>query len=451
MSNNKILIIGAGPTGLGAAYRLKELGHKNWAIFERNEYVGGLAASFVDPQGFTWDIGCHVLHSHYSYCDALVERVLAGEYCEHQREAWIRLKSRWIPYPFQNNIRHLPPEDVHACLVGLAQVYYNHTEPQTAPNFAEWALRVFGKGITELFMLPYNFKVWAVPPTMLGKQWIADRVSVVDFERVLRNVVLQVDNVGWGPNNTFKFPRRGGTGQIYKGIQKYMGAHLELNKELTEVDLKKRVASFSDGATHTYDHLISTIPLNQLVSIAYPVPRYVVDASQNLMHNSVYVVGIGIKRECPSTKCWMYFPEDKAPFYRVTYFSNYSPHNCPGPGYYSLMCEISTSAFKPEDSSTIVERTIAGLIDVGLIEPDETQDIVSRHLIYADYGYPIPTLGRDEALRTIQTFLADHRVYSRGRFGAWKYEAGNMDHSVMQGVEIVDRLLLGKAEPTWTL
>ena len=65
--DKRIVIIGAGPTGLGAAYRLQELGHKNWKIYEKQGYVGGLAASFVDSQGFTWDVGGHVMFSHYKY------------------------------------------------------------------------------------------------------------------------------------------------------------------------------------------------------------------------------------------------------------------------------------------------------------------------------------------------------------------------------------------------
>ena len=60
MDSRKIIIIGAGPTGLGAAYRLNELGHQNWVLLEKNDYVGGLSASFVDDAGFTWDVGGHV-------------------------------------------------------------------------------------------------------------------------------------------------------------------------------------------------------------------------------------------------------------------------------------------------------------------------------------------------------------------------------------------------------
>src|SRR5690554_6892622 len=112
LSEAKIVIIGAGPTGLGAAYRLHELGFSNFTVFERESHVGGLSASFVDPRGFTWDIGGHVLFSHYGYFDRCMDSVLGDEWVYHAREAWIWMKERFIPYPFQNNIRYLPPEEM---------------------------------------------------------------------------------------------------------------------------------------------------------------------------------------------------------------------------------------------------------------------------------------------------------------------------------------------------
>jgi protoporphyrinogen oxidase len=65
-SEPRFVILGAGPTGLGAGYRLKELGRRNFTLYDRNPYVGGLAHSFTDEKGFTWDIGGHVMFSHYS-------------------------------------------------------------------------------------------------------------------------------------------------------------------------------------------------------------------------------------------------------------------------------------------------------------------------------------------------------------------------------------------------
>jgi len=97
---SRILIIGGGPTGLGAAYRLRERGYSNWVLYEKTDHLGGLAASFRDERGFTWDVGGHVMFSHYPYYDAVVARLLGNDYLEHERESWIRILDRWVPYPF---------------------------------------------------------------------------------------------------------------------------------------------------------------------------------------------------------------------------------------------------------------------------------------------------------------------------------------------------------------
>jgi protoporphyrinogen oxidase len=173
----RIVILGAGATGLGAAYRLQELGHQDWDIYEQHDYIGGLATSFRDDKGFTYDVGGHVLFSHYKYYDELIERLLGSNYTEIMRESWIWIMGRFVPYPFQNNIKHLPREQVLECVLGLIEA---QRDPRVSNNFEEWIVSTFGEGIAKHFMLPYNFKVWAHPPDMMSKQWMAERVSVVD-------------------------------------------------------------------------------------------------------------------------------------------------------------------------------------------------------------------------------------------------------------------------------
>jgi len=211
----KIVIIGAGPTGLGAAYRLKELGYKNFHMYERSDHLGGLASSFTDSAGFTWDIGGHVMFSHYKYYDQCFDKLMGNDFQMNMRECWVRMFDSWVPYPFQNNIRHLPKEVTYECLAGLvkAQAKGDH---KTAKNFREFIDKVFGEGIAKHFMLPYNFKVWAHPPEMMNKEWIGERVAVLDINRALKNVVLGGDDFGWGPNNQFKFPLYGGAGEFYR-------------------------------------------------------------------------------------------------------------------------------------------------------------------------------------------------------------------------------------------
>jgi len=450
----RVLIIGAGPTGLGAGIRLRELGHRDYRIVERHPYAGGLAHSFLDESGFTWDIGGHVIFSHYEYYDRLFAEMMGDEYTLNDRESWVRVLGRWVPYPFQNNIRYLPKGATLECLSGLIRAQCGRgrvSSPGAARNFGEFIDAVFGAGIARVFMRPYNEKVWAHPPEEMNKHWIGERVSVIDVERALANVVLGRDDFGWGPNNRFRYPLRGGTGEFYRRIACSLGSAIEYERGVAGIDVDRKIAWFDDGSSERYDALISTMPLDVLCRevLRGDVPAWVRSRACELKHSSAHIVGIGVARPCPSTKSWMYFPESNCPFYRVTYLSNYSPHMTPdGSRYYSLLCETSCSSHKPVDGGGIVEETIRGLERAGVLEPGEREDIVTTWHHVAEHAYPTPSVERDAILSDVIPWLERRGIHSRGRFGMWKYEVSNTDHTLMQGVEVVDRLVLGEPERT---
>jgi protoporphyrinogen oxidase len=441
----RIVIIGAGPTGLGAGYRLREIGYQNFLILEARNKVGGLASSEKSANGFTYDIGGHVLFSHYPYFDKLFDKLLGDEYQELLRESWVWMCDRFLPYPFQNNIKYLPREVVLECLMGLIEAQKQPFDLSRFANFEEFILGVFGAGIAKYFMMPYNFKVWAHPPKMMNTEWLGERVSVVDIKRVLGNVVLDRDDAGWGPNATFKYPLYGGTGGLFERMQPYVEDHLRLNARTAAVDTENREVVLEDGTREPYDYLLSTMPMDLLVkSMNGSTPELVREQACKLRHSGSYIVGVGIKQAAPSKKCWMYFPESNCPYYRLTYLSNYSPEVVPDAStHYSLLAEISRSEFKPVNCQTVVDDTIQGLVNTRMISEKDRDDIVDTHVIDRDYTYPIPSLERDKALATIHPWLESVGVFSRGRFGAWRYEVGNMDHSVAQGVEWVNRIVCG--------
>jgi protoporphyrinogen oxidase len=447
--DQRVVILGAGPTGLGAAYRLQELGHANFRVYERDSHVGGLAASYVDRQGFTWDIGGHVQFSHYRYFDSLMERAMADNWLNHERESWVWMEGRFVPYPFQNNIRYLTPESRWKCLQGLIRLYKQpfQGKPQ---NFREWIDATFGAGLAELFMIPYNFKVWAYPATEMDYNWIGERVAVTDLEKVLYNVLHEKDDLSWGPNNTFQFPIRGGTGAIWEAVADLVGReNISLSKTVAGLDPGAKTVHFSDGTSDNYDVLISTLPIDRLADLA-GLSKLKEPASK-LKYSASNIIGVGLSNKPPEPlkkKCWMYFPESNCPFYRVTVFSNYSPQNVPDINtQWSLMAEVSESPHKPVDGEKLIEDVIEGMFATKLI--NKSHDILSTWSYRAHYGYPTPGLGRDEALNAIQPELEALGIYSRGRFGGWKYEVSNQDHSLMQGVELVDRLKLGVPEVTY--
>lgn len=306
-------------------------------------------------------------------------------------------------------------------------------------------------------------------------EWLGERVAAPDLKTVTKNVVLQKTAGNWGPNATFRFPAEGGTGNIWIKLAD------TLPKEKTRYGDHGRVqlvdgpghrVLLGDGTTVNYGKLITTMNLDQLVDVMRDEEMKKI--SEGLFYSTTHVIGFGIRGERPERigdKCWLYFPEDDCPFYRATIFSNYSPYNCPqenaklptlqyadpahgkpdstpksGP-YWSLMMEVSESHMKPVNNKTILEDTVRGCVATALCQPDD--EIVSLYHRKFTPGYPTPSLGRDAALKVIlPTLETKYDILSRGRFGSWKYEVGNQDHSFMLGVEAVDKALYGSPEVT---
>jgi protoporphyrinogen oxidase len=443
----RIVILGAGPCGLGAAFRLREIGYGNFDVFEREPFAGGLAASVEDEDGFVWDYGCHVLYSRSDYFNRVMEG-LPGTWIEQPRDAQVWMNRRFVPYPLQYNVHRLPLEQRRDCVLGLARAA-TRAEPAREDNFHDWIVGAFGDGIAQHFMLPYNRKVWAHPLESMGVSWIAERVPRPDLTRVLANLLEEKDDDGWGPNARFRYPTRGGTGAIWRSIADAIGpGRNHFGRAVSRIDAERRRLHLDDGADEPFDTLISTLPIDRLVRLA-GIDELRPAAAQ-LSSSVVNVVGIGLKGKLPDTlreRKWIYFPDARLPFYRATVLSNFAPSNAPA-GHWSLLAEVAHSKHRSSPGQDIVDQVVAAFRSEGLIPADAA--IVSRFHHVAAPGYPTPTLSRDAALAEIHPVLEKLGIYSRGRFGAWRYEIANQDHCFLQGAELAGRLVRGESEPTFT-
>jgi protoporphyrinogen oxidase len=449
VKQTEFAIVGAGPTGIGAALRLLELGHRDFVVIDAAEAPGGLASSFTDPAGFTWDLGGHVQFSHYRKFDEYMDLALPPEdWLWHERESWIWFKDRFIPYPFQNNLHRLAPEERWRAVEGLVHAR-GAAESGMPGNFREWILASFGTGIADLFLFPYNFKVWGHPLDQMDARWVGERVAVPSLDEVLKSICLEQDQVSWGPNRRFRFPRRGGTGAVWRSLgRRIPDANLKMLCKVDAIDARRRMMTFYGGEQLHYRNLINTAPLDWLCRAISD--NGLAARTARLKSSVVHVIGIGLKGAPPESlrkMCWMYFPGPESSFYRVTVFSNYSPYNVPQHGAtWSLMAEVAETGHLPRSRSRVVDEVVQQMISIGLI-PDAGA-ILSRWHKILDPGYPTPSLERDAILNDALPALEAQNIYSRGRFGAWKYEVSNQDHSFMQGVEVADHLVLGRSEPT---
>ncbi|XP_078381629.1 uncharacterized protein LOC144664392 [Oculina patagonica] len=418
-------------------------------------------------------MGGHVIFSHYDYFDDTLNRTVKS-WNRRERAAYAFMKGsdgirRFIPYPVQNNIEVMDRVDQQKCLSGLEDVAANNVTKGKPVNFDQWLVLNFGVGLCEVFMRKYNRKIWTVDPSEMNFAWVGERVAVPNISEIKHKIEMYGNETSpkdsaWGPNNFFRYPKYKGTGGIWQAIAdrlpvkwfKFYNKVIELNIDTRSVTVE-RATPVKLVQEYTFDTVISTAPLDIFVNMITgrdeSLGKMKKLASQ-LVYSRTHVIGIGLAGQPPpmlSHKSWVYFPDADSPFYRLTVFSSYSDDHVPEPRkQWSLMCEAaepkqnSNSEYWRKDN--LINATFQALIDYGFITSDM---IVSKYYRRLEHGYPVPTLNRETILDKVQPWLESKGIYSRGRFGGWRYEVSNQDHSFMQGVEVVDRMLRGIPEETY--
>jgi nucleoside-diphosphate-sugar epimerase/protoporphyrinogen oxidase len=457
-----IVIVGGGVTGLCAARRLEELGYgDSYVVLERNESTGGLASSHVDEQRFVWDLGVHVLFSHFEFFDRLLDEAIPEKaWLHHVRRSPAFMRGAFVGYPVQDNLAGFPRDEALRIIANLnaTRADRHRCAQQTGRvTFDVWMHLCFGDELTASFGRPYNYKVWAYPAERMNSLWVGERVATIDVDDVVRRFEKGEQRTGWGPNALFRYPVHG-TGAIWRAVADGLPSErMHTNTTVTSVSLAQRRLTLSDGTMMHYDQLITAMPMDRLATLVnHEIPSQLratlSNRSSAFLRQTCNLVGFGL--QCPMPPSldgvhWIYFPEEEFPFYRITVLSNLSPEMVPNfeGGQWSILTESSESPMRQVDVANHTNAVLASLQRAGLIPSDCT--IVSTWEHRLDYGYPVPYDVRDSHVHAFDEFLLKHNVRSRGRFGAWKYEVANQDHSCEQGVEAVDNILFGSPEVTF--
>jgi protoporphyrinogen oxidase len=469
MSGVGIVIAGAGPCGIGAAWTLqRELPNRPFMVVDEGRCCGGYAASETTPEGFTFDLGGHVLFPHQHYVEF-------GEILHDLVKDWnhscpvrgIYMHGRMIPSPVQRNVHKLPAsESVPILLNLLGERLTRKRRPKKALSAAEgeeslldYLNDCFGKRLTRKVMEPLNQKMWALHPSKMSSVWVRHRsgsqqenVPQISLRRLIKHALLGTEDPQWTGATRVSYPATGGTGSIWSRVLHQVGTeHLRFGRRITAIQTSEKRLQLSDGTELPYSHLISTIPLDVLLGICVDTP-HLQNLARGLRRSSAVLLGFGIKGAIPGRFRGLHSfhcPEGHLPFWRVTIPSNLAPGNVPdAQQYYSVLCEVSCQ----QDERLDVDRhwrqaVVKGLQGVGLLI--DVGQICSRFEKVLPHGYPLPFLGRDKLLAAIHRQLEPLGILSRGRFGGWRYEVSNQDHAFMQGVEAVRYLLHGNPEITY--
>jgi protoporphyrinogen oxidase len=413
-SSIPVAILGAGLTGMAAAFHLRRAGVP-YRIFERLPHPGGHAIT-LEEDGYRFDRTGHLLHLRDPETRRLALSWIGDDCLEVERRSMIWSNGTYTRYPFQANTFGLPPEVAYACLHGFLKAHFEKDRP--APrNFEEFCLAHFGEGISQHFMIPYNTRLWGVAPSEITADWCARFVPLPRLEDVVAGAVGLNDRE-LGYNVRFLYPRLG-IGELSRGLARAVAGApgIELGRAPTAIDWRARELVFADEVVR-YDVLISSIPLSALIQALQGVPDAVADAAGRLRCSHLYYLDVALDTPCNQPLHWVYVPEAKYPFYRVGCYSHFSPAMAP-PGKANLYVELADR--REPDLSALLPEVAAGLVEMGLI--GDKRAIHFARLRRIDHAYVIFDHAYFGSLASIRPFLDEAGILSTGRYGGWNYSS----------------------------
>jgi UDP-galactopyranose mutase len=417
-----VLVLGAGPAGLSAAYHLG-LDH---LVLEKDSRPGGLCRSFT-MAGAVFDLGGHAFFTKHEEVEALYRRSV-GEVYRQPRQAVVHSHGTVVPYPFQSNLYGLPVEVVRDCLVELFEARGHEGRP--VENLSDWVLGTFGAGIARHFMLPYNAKVWAHPLDQVNPVWTGHRVVLPDVTEIVDGALRRRDFTRF-PNAVVGYPAEGGYERFLDEMAAAAGERLLVGEAAVAVELDRHLLTTSRGRTIHYEHLVSTIPLPDLVACSDPVPAEVAAAAAELHSNGLLLVNLVFDR--PGRQSWqrVYVADPAVPFHKLVLNSNSSESLRRGP--FAVQAEVSFSAHKPVEVRGLERRVLAAVRDLGVL--DESAQLLATSVVTVPRAYPISTRASGPARDQLLAYYRAHDVHCCGRFGAWQYI--NSDDAVLAGRDAV--------------
>ncbi len=437
----KIVIIGGGLTGLSCAYKLQQK-KIDFLLIEKNKQLGGLCRS-VKINNFIFDYTGHFLHFHESKIKKFVKKLLDKNLLEISRKAKIYTQyatttNHLIPYPFQANIGFLEPKIIKECISELIKSQLKNTSVLKTKNFYSWLLNNFGSAITRYFFLPYNTKLWNYKLTEISTDWAEKFVPIPNVEQIMNNII-NLTTQKFGYNTTFFYPKHGGIQSLINSIAKCVNkTNVLTQKSVEKIDYKKKVLYLSSKETVSYDVLISTIPLNNLVKITN-LPNKIKFLANKLRYVAVVCFNIALKTSNMKNVHWIYFPQKEFVFYRVGFYHNINPTLVPE-NKASLYVEVSYPPNKIISVNSLYEDVIKGLKFAKIIS--SKKDILFYNVLYIPCAYVIYDFARNTVVKYIKNYLESNNIFSIGRYGAWKYSY--MEENIKDAFDTIDFILTQK-------
>lgn len=437
-----IAILGGGLTGLTLA-NLLDIKIDDIKILEKEKECGGLCRS-IQENGYTFDWGgSHVIFSKDGEVLGFIKNMLRNNIVQRRRNAKILYNGRLVKYPFENGLADLSIEDNLECLCGFLDAYKkrNNGDNISPNNFKEWMYYMFGSGITEKYLLPYNEKIWKLDPTNIDTCWVKDRIPQPPIEHIV-NASCGLETEGYIHQLNFYYPREGGINALINSLEKKIRYNIIFDFNVNKIEKIGDIWSVSNGKDYIKcNEIISTIPLFDLLYSLKDVPKNILNAVGDLKYNSLITVMIGFKTHNTNNISWLYIPDSSCMSHRVSFPSNYTNTVVPS-GKSSVLAEITYNNecdIVQLSNEDIIKNIVNYLDQNKYINKD---DIEYTKIKRIKYGYVVNDLNYQKNIKIIREYLKNIGIHIIGRFSEWEYY--NMDACIRSAMDFVYERHAGK-------
>ena len=382
MEKIKYLILGAGPAGLTFANMLRLRGENSFLVLEKEEEAGGLCRS-VMVDGSPFDIGGgHFLDVRRPKVNEFLFQFMPeDEWNLFERDSRIFVSGQTVGHPFEANIWQLELEDQVSILASIAKAGCNNGE-QMPVKFKDWIVWKLGDKIAEMYMLPYNQKMFSDELDELGTYWL-EKLPNVSFEDTLRSC-LSHKAYGQQPGHaSFYYPKKYGYGEVWLRMARALDGKILYQTEVSGLDCEKKIVTVKSGESYRAEKIITTIPWRCFDEIC-GMPEEISAAIKNLKSSAIETRYVPEELDTPAQ--WIYIPDEKKPYHRILVRHNF----CPGSRGYWL--------------ETRKERTVLF-------------DEKTEYSYMNEYAYPLNTVGKPEIMQNLLAYCREKQIYGLGRWG----------------------------------
>lgn len=452
----QVVVIGAGPAGLTAAYELQRNGH-NCVVLEADDVVGGISRT-VERDGWRFDIGGHRFFTKVPRVEAFWHEILSGDqFMMRPRMSRIFYKKKFFDYPLKigNALSGLGIFEAIRCV--LSYGYVRIRPPRNQSSFEGWTASRFGWRLYRIFFKTYTEKVWGVPADTIQADWAAQRIKNLSLFTAVLHALFPRRNGATVTSliDEFQYPKLG-PGMMWETCRDVLlerGSHIHMSSGVS------RITRDSDGAREVITDqgqvekctaVISSMPMGQLIhSFDPPAPDQVIAAADALSYRDFITVALVLKGESSFPDNWIYIHEPEVLVGRVQNFASWSPHmvkegmSCLGLEYFAFEGD---ELWQSSDED-LIQRGIREMSLLGLIH---AADVETGYVVRMPKAYPMYDASYQSNVEMVRRWIGSEvpNVFPVGRNGMHRYN--NQDHSMYTAMLTIDNLF-GAEHDVWSV